>query len=297
MRIRSVNSSVGSFLLALSLATLLPAIARASGSDSNVEGANGAVSNPAPVPAAKPRADETKKVYTNDDFGWYSPSASSVSSAPASQSDQATAASTDESAESGSDFVPPDPHQDPQWYAQQVTAIESDLAAVESRETALQQFRDTSTGLPTGLNISEPTEGVNTDDYIAQLDSHRQDLEQQLDALSDLARENGLPPGTVNQPAVAEPPAPTLADQQIALTMAYRNTTDQLAETQAALDGMQQQAAAQNITLIPPTAGEGGNPTTNLITNLNDRVDTLQTALSDAEDNARTLGVVPGDLR
>jgi hypothetical protein len=60
---------------------------------------------------------------------------------------------------------------------------------------------------------------------------------------------------------------------------------------------MQQQAAAQGITLLPSDPANGGNLTTNLQSNLNSQATVLQTALSDAEDNARTLGVQPGDLR
>ena len=291
MRTHNIFSYLGSFLLLLSLVLVLPAIAHASGTDPKVEKTSStAAKNPAP--AAKPREDQTKKVYTNDDFGWYRPPSS------ATQSDQSTESSSASSADaSGSEIVPYDPHQDPQWYAEQVTALENDLAAIESKETALQQFRATSTGLPTGLDLSAPIEAITTDGFIAQLESRRQQIEQQLDDLADLARENGLPPGTVNQPSESAPPAPTIAEQRDALTEEYRDVSDQLAETQATLDAMQQQAAAQNITLIPPTPGEGGNLTTNLVNNLDSQESALQNALSDAEDDARTLGVQPGDLR
>ena len=60
---------------------------------------------------------------------------------------------------------------------------------------------------------------------------------------------------------------------------------------------MREQAAAQNITLLPSNPSDGGNLTTNLVNNLNSQQSALQNALSDAEDDARTLGVQPGDLR
>lgn len=290
MRVRSIFSSVGSSLLVLAIVPMLPSIARASGTDSTAEKPTSVAKDPTPAPKA--RQDQTKKVYTNDDFGWYVPRSS------VAQSDQSTAISSESSAAaSGSAIAPYDPHQDPQWYAQQVTALESDLATIEERETALQQFQATATGLPTGLNIGAPVESITTDGLIAQLESRRQEISQQLDDLADLARINGLPPSTINQPSEFAPPAPAIADQRDALTAEYRDTADQLAETQATLDGMQQQAAAQNITLIPPTPGNGGNLTTNLVTNLNDQATALQSALSNAEDDARTLGVQPGDLR
>jgi hypothetical protein len=291
MRTHNIFSNLGSFLLPLGLVLLLPAIAHASGTDPKVEKTSStAAKNPAP--AAKPREDQTKKVYTNDDFGWYRPSSS------ATQSDQSTETTSASSADaSSSEIALYDPHQDPQWYAQQVTVLENDLTVIENRETALEQFRTTSSGLPTGLDLSAPVEDITTDGLIAQLESRREQIEEQLNDVADLARENGLPPGTVNQPSETAAPAPTIAEQRDAITEEYRDASDQLAATEATLDAMQQQAAAQNITLIPPTPGEGGNLTTNLVTNLNSQESALQNALSDAEDDARTLGVQPGDLR
>jgi hypothetical protein len=289
MRIRNALTSVGSFLILLSLVSAHPAFARASGADPKAEKPGTVAKNPEAAP--QPRQDQTKKVYTNDDFGWYSPRAS------AARSGQSTAASSASSGAAGSDIEPYDPHQDPQWYAQQAIALENDLQIIESREAALQQFRATSTGLPTGLDLSAPIQGITTDDFTAQLESSRQQIEQQLDDLADLARVNGLPPGTVNQPTESAPPAPTIEEQRDALTAEYHDAADQLAETQATLDAMREQAAAQNITLLPSNPSDGGNLTTNLVNNLNSQQSALQNALSDAEDDARTLGVQPGDLR
>lgn len=295
MRIPVFSSSLGSFLILASLVSPHPAIAHASGSATKAEKTEkvdrAVKAEKKEPPAAAPRRDTSKKVYTNDDFGWFNPSASA---AAASQSGQAVAGAQ---AESGAEPAPYDPQQDPQWYARQVTSLENDLSVIESREDALRQFRDTSSGLPTGLNVAAPTEGVTTDDFIAQLDARRQQIEQQLDDVADLARVNGFPPGTVNQPSVAEPPPPSLAEQQEAVVTEYQDVSGQLADTQATLDAMQQQAAAQGITLLPPVPDNGGNLTTNLLDGLDSQASALQSALSDAEDNARTLGVAPGDLR
>src|ERR1700689_969953 len=52
------------------------------------------------------------------------------------------------------------PEQDPRWYAQQVTALESELSTIDSHEDELRQFRATSAGLPTGLVLNAPVEGI-----------------------------------------------------------------------------------------------------------------------------------------
>jgi hypothetical protein len=298
MRNRMFLSSPSSVLVLAIFVSAFPAIARPSGTGSGVEVGTKVdkveKTEKKKIPAAQPRQEQTKKVYTNDDFGWYNPSASA---AGASQSAQSVPAAPETSAaSSGVQPTPLDSQQDPQWYARQVASLENELAAVQSREDALQQFRATSSGLRTGLVLNAPTEGISTDNLIAQLDARRQQIMQQLDDLADLARVNGLPPGTVNQPSAPEQPSPTLAQQQDALTTQYRDISDQLAENQAVQDDMQQQAAARNITLLPSVPGQGGNLTTNLLDNLNSQADVLQSSLSDAEDNARTLGVQPGDL-
>jgi hypothetical protein len=293
MRVRTRFSILGSTLIFVSLVPTLPALAHSSGAEPTGKEADSAEKKEAPAP--QPRQDQSKRVYTNDDFGWFHPSAPSAAT---SQPAQQLSATSEASAVSfGAQPTQLNPEQDPEWYAKQVASLDNELSIVQGREVALKQFRDTSTGLPTGLVLNAPTEGITTDNLIAQLESRRQQIEQQLDDLADLARVNGLPPGTVNQPSSLAPPSLTRAEEEDALTTGYRDASDQLAENQATLDTMQQQAAAQGITLLPSVPGNGGNLTTNLLDDLNSQADALQSALSDAEDNARTLGIQPGDLR
>src|SRR5579872_1761723 len=155
MRIRNIIFITGSSLLLLALIPAIPSIARASGADPKVEKSAAVAKDPAPAP--QPRQGESKKVYTNDDFGWYHPSVSSSQSGEAG-----TTSSANSGAAAEEEFVLPDPHQDPQWYAQQVTSLQNDLSVIESKEESLQQFRDTSSGLPTGLNLSAPVEAITT---------------------------------------------------------------------------------------------------------------------------------------
>jgi len=295
MRVRTLFSTLGSALILAGSVSTLPVFARASGVDPAVKKADSTEKKETPAPTPQPKQDQSRRVYTNDDFGWFHPS---TTAAAASQPAQAVSASPQASAFSSDGQVALlNPEQDPQWYAKQVASLQNELATVENKVDALQQFRATSEGLPTGLVLNAPTEGVSTDNLIAQLQSRQQQIEQQLDDLADLARVNGLPPGTVNQPSVPAAPSLTRAEQQDALTAGYRDASDQLAENQATLEAMQQQAAAQGITLLPSVPGNGGNLTTNLLDGLSSQVDSLQNTLTDAEDDARTLGVQPGDLR
>jgi hypothetical protein len=294
MRVRTLFSTLGSALILAGSVSTLPVFARASGVDPAVKKTASTEKKETSAPAPQPKQNQSKRVYTNDDFGWFHPSPTVAASQPAqavSASPQASVVSPDGQA------ALVDPDQDPQWYAKQVASLQNELATVENKVDALQQFRATSEGLPTGLVLNAPTEGVSTDNLIAQLQSRQQQIEQQFDDLADLARVNGLPPGTVNQASAPTEPSLTRAEQQDALTAGYRDASDQLAENQAVLENMQQQAAAQGITLLPSVPGNGGNLTTNLLDGLNSQADSLQNTLTDAEDDARTLGVQPGDLR
>src|ERR1700723_2373514 len=252
-------------------------------------------------PPASPKPDSQKKIWTNDDVERLNPefvpgrapesAANSVTAPPATGLQSARPAP--------SSVAALDPQQDPRWYAQQVTALDAELAAIDSHEEQLREFRTTSVGLPTGLVLNAPCEGITTDNLIAQLESRRQEIAQQIDALSDLARENSLPPGILVEGRGLEliPTQSSVEEQRAAATRLARDAPEQLAQVQGEVDGMQDQLSSQGITLARPAPGEGGNMTTDLLDRLDSRASALQSEISQAEDAAQGLGVPPGDLR
>jgi hypothetical protein len=255
-------------------------------------------------PAASPKPDSQKKVWTNDDVERLNPDFV-VNRAPQASTGSATTLTIV--------TVPPlapathrvvaraplAPAQDPRWYAQQVTALESELSAIDSHEDELRQFRATSAGLPTGLVLNAPVEGITTDNLIAQLEARRQEIAQQIDALGDLARQNYLPAGIlVAGRGLAEiADHPTVEEQRSAAVSLARDASDELAEVQGVVAGMHDQVSSQGITLQQPTPGDGGNMTTDLLERLDSRANDLQSVISSAQDTAQGLGVQPVDLR
>ena len=194
---------------------------------------------------------------------------------------------------------PLDPQQDPLWYGQQVTALNAELSAIDDREEQLREFRATGAGLPTGLVLNAPCGGITTDNLIAQLESRRQEIARQIDALGDLARQNNLPPGIlVEGRGLAQVASePSVADQRAVVALLAQDASDQLAEVQGVVAGMQDQLATKGITLTQPTPGQVGNMTTDLLERLDSRADALQSVIGEVDDAARGLGVPPGDLR
>lgn len=211
----------------------------------------------APASSPQPRPDRAIKVWTNDDLPMLGPpfEAAPVATVPSS------AANPPVEVVFRGPSKPLTPGQDPAWYAAQLSSLEGELAAVATEEQRLREFRATSKGLPTGLNVVAPCEGITTDNLIAQLDARRQEIEQQMDALGDTARGNGMEPGILEEGRgrVAVTTSLTAGQQQAAMLNRYRDLSEELAQTHEALAATQADAAAGGITLLQPSAAWGGN--------------------------------------
>jgi len=255
---------------------ILPAIALAGGGTT--------------VPASpKPRPVREIKVWTNEDVQALGPRFE-----PASQPVQTRAAEpAAPSAKSAISAARVEPDQDPRWYAQQLGGLESELTEVSAHEDQLRNFRATSKGMPTGLNVVAPCVGVGTDNLIAQLDARRQEILQQIDAIGDTARTSGMPPGIlVEGRGRVSPEVPlTPKEQQAALVDHYRDLSADLDQTQGTVAAMDSDAASRAITLIQPDSRWGGNMTTNMQQNLYNQESELQSQISAIQDEARTSGV------
>jgi len=90
--------------------------------------------------------------------------------------------------------------QDPEWYAEQASRLRAEL---ESREAKLQHYRQTLEDVRDlktvtgGINLDGGDIGITPDAGIEILQQRVQDTEGDLNALEDLARRNGIPPGTL----------------------------------------------------------------------------------------------------
>jgi len=90
--------------------------------------------------------------------------------------------------------------QDPDWYAEQASKLRAEL---ESREVRLQHYcqaledaKDLKT-VTGGINHDGGDIGITPDAGIEILQQRVHDTESDLDALEDLARRSGIPPGTL----------------------------------------------------------------------------------------------------
>lgn len=251
--------------------------------------------------AAAPKSgpDVEKKVWTNDDFPAVAPASQASDTAELAAAALVTESpSTEPGSENGSASV--NPGQDPRFYILQMASLENELASVESQEQQLRNFRETSTGVQPGLQLYAPCEGVSTDNLIALLDSRRREILQQMDAVSDTARRNNIPPGVLRDAsdlaAGLETPLGPEEKQDMLKTQAH-DLARELDETRGIAQASEAQAQSQGITLAQPSANAGGNMTTNMLEDLDRRVEALQGQISEVEDQARRIGIAPGLLR
>lgn len=154
--------------------------------------------------AEKPRPTQAnekqpKKVWTNEDLeqlrsrglisvvGQEAP----AQAAPAAQATEAPELTTFRVFESRLD--------DPVWYAQQAdqlqTALDCATAALQQEQDSLAAAKDRNSA--PGVALDKPSVGVTPEAALALLQAQVDQIQMQLDALSDLARQHDIPPGAM----------------------------------------------------------------------------------------------------
>ena len=89
---------------------------------------------------------------------------------------------------------------DPQWYAAQAASVRAELestqAELQDYIQAIQDARDLKT-MTGGINLDQGDIGITLEAGIEILQRRVREAQSDLDALEDLARHNGIPPGTL----------------------------------------------------------------------------------------------------
>ena len=89
--------------------------------------------------------------------------------------------------------------EDPEWYAQKAADLQGELdtreAAIQQQQSALVLAADRIT--QPGVSLDQPSAGVTPAAGIAVLEAQVQEVQSELDNLSDLARQNNISPGVL----------------------------------------------------------------------------------------------------
>jgi hypothetical protein len=150
-----------------------------------------AAEKPRPAQASQ---NQTKKVWTNDDMdqlrsqGLISIVGQEVL-APAANVSETPAEPAYPAYESRLD--------DPQWYANVAASLQDELdkrtAALRQQQNAIALAADRIT--QPGLSLTQPDAGVTPAAGVANLEAQVQEVQSQMDELSDLARQHNIEPG------------------------------------------------------------------------------------------------------
>ena len=198
-----------------------------------------------PAAPNAPHPDREKKVFTNDDLDRMWPkqqSAPNASNGPqisparpvGFQSQQMPASRTTNG--SRAQAVVTIPERNPLWYAQQVQALSAELDRIAAQEQTLRAFRASGNapGAGTGLQLNAPCEGYTTDNAIQQLAFRRQEIEQQLDDLADMAQRNEIPSGILRDPSAIL----DASERPITRAQMQRSIEQRQAELAAEIEGV-----------------------------------------------------------
>jgi hypothetical protein len=144
----------------------------------------------------KPRpaqASQPKKVWTNDDMGQlrsrglistFTVAPETAAKAPAAPPEPAKFAARTE---------------DPGWYAEQAAILQAELdkraSALREAQAAIAQAAEGIT--QPGIAMDKRGAGITPEAGLANLQAGVQEIQSQLDELSDLARQNNIPPGVL----------------------------------------------------------------------------------------------------
>lgn len=142
------------------------------------------------------------RVWTNEDMDQLRAEGliSTFSSAPQTAPPQAAATAVQQAQVSQPTTPRPIRVEDPDWYADQVARLQAEL---DTRQSALEQYvqaiadaksRENMTG---GIALDKDSIGVTPEAGIEILQAQVSEVQSQLDDLTELARENGIRPGTL----------------------------------------------------------------------------------------------------
>jgi hypothetical protein len=251
--------------------------------------------------SAPPKPAREKKIYTNEDVETLARNygASSVgNAAPDASVPPATMRPlTPQLLVTRTPRTPLPPEKDPTWYAQQYLSLSARMDDIDNQVQQLRSFMASDAapasgaqGLNFGLNIYADCPAMTTDAQIQLLLQQRAALDAQISDLEGRAQLNSIDPGVLRNAAAIAPRATDISTRETLNAL----QTD-LAEIRGTQIAMHQEAAAQNVTLIPETRF-GGGFTADYLKQLNVQQTALQQQIGAVSDTARHEGLAPSTL-
>jgi len=132
-------------------------------------------------------------VWTNDNIGMLENTPPEVK---IQQPGNAESAPAPAAAQSGSQALPPR-ELDPGWYRVQVAQLRADAARLDAKAKQIESVLKAHEGGHEGNNLLAEPEGLTPQIQVKLLRERRDEDLKKIDALEDMARHNGIPPGEI----------------------------------------------------------------------------------------------------
>ena len=255
-----------------------------------------------PRPATSPKPDREKKIYTNEDVEALARNygASNVGNATPAISSAPADGQQPPRRVLVTRFSPAPPplplEKQPVFYAQQYASLTARLSGVDAQLVRLRSFRISGAapgsvpGVTYGLNIYAPCEQISTDELIRRLELERSELAAQVSDIEDRARMNDIPAAVLRDASQVVVASMSPRARLLATREDLNRLQGDLAEVSDTQLAMQQQAAAQNITLIPESK-YGGGFTADYMQQLDIAKSSIQQQITAVEDTAQREGI------
>jgi|HubBroStandDraft_6_1064221.scaffolds.fasta_scaffold87857_2 hypothetical protein len=267
--------------------------------------------------ATAPKPDREKKIYTNDDVEALARNgATTVGDTAGIPIAPDTDTAVMKTSRARLALIPQvataerlAPEKDPVWYAQQSVSLGAQLDSIDAEVQRLQNFRHSNAppqpapGLDVGLDIYAPCPAISTDALIQQLQLPRAAIVAQISELEDRARANGIPSEVLRNAKEVAARAQDISRfpaqvQEKIVTQELQQLQSELSEVREVKSQMVEQAAAQNITLLPPLPETkyGGGFTVDYLKQLDIQQKQIAQQLNQVEDEALRVGIPPRAL-
>lgn len=154
-----------------------------------------------PAQAQTNKAHKEKKVWTNEDLEQLR-STSHISvvgqvappETPAVTAEQPGAAETEKAGAESEQIAS---EKDPKTYRQKLEPMRAELERIASEIRRLREFRASGQTVMNGLDFNKENMSLTPENQIQQLEARRREVQQQIDAIEDHARRNGIAPGDI----------------------------------------------------------------------------------------------------
>jgi len=145
----------------------------------------------------QPPPKKEKKVWMNEDLEGLRDKAGVSVVGQAAPPPSAQASTEEKPATPRAAAAPYVKQKDPKWYRERLAPLRAEAERIDSESRRLREFRASSRGTQAGIALGQNNIPLSPENQIQQLEARRREIQQQINAIEDQARHNGISPGSL----------------------------------------------------------------------------------------------------